>query len=606
MVSFKHITDGSTTVLNFVREARGRRRAIIVASIVIVVVLAVGGVMLSRQLGEAAAARVADGWAGLSRCLLGAPVGEGERASARLRIVQLGALATYDVERAAKKAEAWPDRCARHAYALKEALEGSSADGSRKELAQWAEKLGGLLEQKTPAWRELFDAVDPTWEHAGKSALPAGNAASVPEPPPAAAAATVDDLAKSSLVVDKTVDLKAARGELHTGAAALVVVDDASAPRTPFLCRFTAQEATCNELSKDRASGARGGLHLLGTADEGAAPLVFAGADGSGGVFQADGSLTLEGTSSRGGYVSGDGFAAVLEWDAQSRAYKLLRKSGDAIASAPLSTGPLKVEVPTEDVRVLWNQLVVRGQATDGFVLAAAEVRPKGGTTAPTSLGVLEEAQGGLRRGGPSGIPTLIGCRAGNLLVVRAHHGGADWLSFLEAGRWSKPVKATAAGGTLGCTAKEASLIRLDPGPAGGTLETAITYQRCAPGGCRASRFTLAEALKTSAALAPSGLAMLQVAALGDKLLVVWRAGEHGGVRMRLAAAAELANASDTIVLDDLLRDGAVQKTSTLVDFRVLSRETFAVVLLSTTRGLHALRIAGDGKVAPVQVTWQQ
>jgi hypothetical protein len=37
----------------------------------------------------------------------------------------------------------------------------------------------------------------------------------------------------------------------------------------------------------------------------------------------------------------------------------------------------------------------------------------------------------------------------------------------------------------------------------------------------------------------------------------------------------------------------------------VLSREGFAILLLSAVAGVHAIRIEPDGKIAPLAVAWK-
>ena len=90
---------------------------------------------------------------------------------------------------------------------------------------------------------------------------------------------------------------------------------------------------------------------------------------------------------------------------------------------------------------------------------------------------------------------------------------------------------------------------------------------------------------------------------LDGKLLVVWAAGERGGVRMRLGPIETIAAAPEVILYDDLVKDGRVQSLSTLFDLKLFSREGFALLILSTVTGVHGLRIDADGKVTPLAIT---
>jgi hypothetical protein len=51
------------------------------------------------------------------------------------------------------------------------------------------------------------------------------------------------------------------------------------------------------------------------------------------------------------------------------------------------------------------------------------------------------------------------------------------------------------------------------------------------------------------------------------------------------------------------MKDGHAGKLSTFFDLKLLSREGFAVLLLSTVTGVHALRIEPGGKVTPMKVS---
>ncbi len=73
---------------------------------------------------------------------------------------------------------------------------------------------------------------------------------------------------------------------------------------------------------------------------------------------------------------------------------------------------------------------------------------------------------------------------------------------------------------------------------------------------------------------------------------------------MRLAKADQIEKAEDVILFDDMVKDGQVGKLSTLFDLRLFSRDGFAILLMNTVAGVHALRIDAGGKVAPVAVKW--
>jgi len=69
----------------------------------------------------------------------------------------------------------------------------------------------------------------------------------------------------------------------------------------------------------------------------------------------------------------------------------------------------------------------------------------------------------------------------------------------------------------------------------------------------------------------------------------------------RLRHPADLGE-TDVIALDDLVKDGKVQKSSVLLDMRLAAAEGFAVLLLDTSSGLRALRVSAEGKATPVAI----
>lgn len=100
--------------------------------------------------------------------------------------------------------------------------------------------------------------------------------------------------------------------------------------------------------------------------------------------------------------------------------------------------------------------------------------------------------------------------------------------------------------------------------------------------------------------LAPRERKNLRAIDVGGKLLIVWSAGDNGGVRMRVGAADQLANAPETILLDDHIRDGAYRDESTLVGLELLPFGRSAVLLLGTVDGVYAFLAEADGKLSPL------
>jgi hypothetical protein len=91
----------------------------------------------------------------------------------------------------------------------------------------------------------------------------------------------------------------------------------------------------------------------------------------------------------------------------------------------------------------------------------------------------------------------------------------------------------------------------------------------------------------------------VQIADLGGKLLVAWTAGARSGLRIRLAAPEQFAQARDVVVYDDHLRGGADVKDSTLDAFTLVAGEGVAALLLEVGQQMHVVRIDPNGTVTP-------
>lgn len=603
---FNKIEDGSRTILLMAQESQGARRKFAIGGIALVVLLAGGGFGLSRYLNAKANESAVSSWSALSRCMVGEPLADKEKPSARFRSIQLSAMTQAEVTRAPANGEPWPNRCSKYAHQLNEALVAASrAEKGQKDVAFWAEKLGATLKDDGAYMADLSESVDQLFEQAGKAQLQAGTApADVPAPPAPAKALNVDSLASTPGLAKTAVDMKSVQGELNPGSNLRVFVEDKEIPNSPAICTFSAAEPTarCAGLSADIGAVAKG-FRLWGTADDDSDALVFSGKNGSDGVFRAESGDKIAQATTYGGYAAKDGPSSLLTWDDSARQLKLVRKpAGKPAVVIPVAPDPkVKVGNPYYDTQLLWNQLVMRGlNRYNELWLAASEVTDSGVGPA-TEIGQL--AEGGVAEKVGEEFPQLTGCRVAKALVVRARGERSEFLSFFVQGRWTKPVTVPGVGGTLSCRKAEASITRVEPSKTDSALEGLIAYSRCTPAACQSENLKLDQFLKGELNLAPKVL--LTAGDLDGKLLVVWGAGEVGGLRMRLAAADKISKTPDVIVFDDLMKQGAVQKTSTLSDARLFTRERFAILLLSTSSGTFALRIDPEGKTTPVKFAWE-
>ncbi|RLB47543.1 MAG: hypothetical protein DRI90_26235 [Deltaproteobacteria bacterium] len=599
---------GSRTILAFVDAAKRRRRGIVIGAVVLLVLAGIGAFGAMRYLRAQAAERVIEGWSSLSGCLLGQPLEKGQTASLRFRAMQLTAVTNFEVKRQPAAGEPWPDRCGRHALQLNEGLKGTAlGEGDGKELVASSEKLGELLAKKEYFWQDMSEAVDQTFEHATKSGIVLRGKPDIPKPPAAASALTADGLATGTSVSDRPVDLGKVNFELHGSSQIRFLVGDPAFERAPFLCSFGRDAARCTSLSKRIVAASPTDHRLLGTADENAPPLLFSGKAGADGVFRSDSGDLVEKASSIGGYVASDGFASVLALDKTGKRLELFRSTagGEKTKRRLVIPTPFKVEQPRRDAQLLYGHLMVIGEKADELWLAGAQVDPGiRGLTRFEEIGKLRESDKGEGKEKPRLKPKaepklrLTGCKSSQAVVVRAVSEGKSVLSFRLNNRWSKPVQVPSATGTLSCQRSEAAITLVDTGRGSSPLASTITQHLCTPAECKSQTLTLRELLLGELGLAPAAV----VAAIGldGKLLVAWQAGQRGGLRFRLAPVGQIAQAPDVIIYDDLVLKGAVQQQSTLLDLRLLATESFALLLLNTTTGLHGIRVKPDGSYEPV------
>jgi hypothetical protein len=597
---FNKFEEGSRTILLVAQSSAAMRRRFAMGAVGLVAVLGVGGYFLHKHSVEQSQAQVAQAWASLDQCLLGAPLAQGEKPSVRFRAVQLAALSVSVTEAGNEKAQ-WPVRCAAHAHALRDGLVGTTGTPTDKSLASWADKLAGALSATGAASADLSELLDAAWEQASKEGMARDKGQpSGPEPPLPAKVMTLDELKSAKPLMKKAPALDSVQTDLHPGPVLNLVIEDAKKEETLW-CSLApdAKVIRCEPLPST-IPASQLGMRLLGTGEDDAAPLLFAGSRGSEGVYRIVGGDKITATTALGGYATKD-TAAVLGWDEGGKRISLTRKTGaeEAKSVQVKLDEKLKVVQPVRDVHVIWDHVLLRGpNRFDETWLAAARIKPGAtGVEAPTDVGMLPES-GANRPPNEADLP-FAGCRTDKSRMVRVRGDSHDFLSFFVADKWTKPVKTTRTGGDLSCRRVEAWLTRFESPPGAGMLESSIVVERCTPAACKTSQLSLEEMFKGTLGLAPASAPLL--AQVDGKILVVWTAGERGGLRMRLAPLEDLGKTPDKVLFDDLVLDGKVQKTSTLADVKLFARGSLAVLLVRTSEGLHALHIDAEGRVQPLK-----
>ncbi len=591
---------GSKTIMGFAHQATRRSRLVLAAMGVGAVVVAATAVGVVKFLDADAAARVVQSYSAMTTCLLGELPADNARASLRFRSIQLTALTQNEIRRATDKDGPWPDRCGKYAHALHEALSDSSIGETKgKSLLEASRRLAEALDKKESFWEDFSTPIDRTFDEALKTGIRFEPSPMTPAPPAPSTVLTLDGIGKAGVLTDRAIALADLRTESLTGAVVRFVVDDAKGG-VRKVCSVTQNAARCDAFPK-ALDAAKGSVRLDGSTDDGAEPLLFVGdvAYTSTGVNPAASSAGSFAATANpeprvlGGHAARDGQATLLVEGTMEPS--LVRIESGKTQRQPLGLGALKLADARRDVRLLWDDIVALATDGKGLVLASRSA-VGGGTARLEPLGALPKASP-LDRG-PSREPRIDGCRVRELTVARAHTGREEFLSFKSAGKWSVPLKTAAFGGALHCQQGAALMTLLEGGAGDASLDAKLVLQRCSATECRIQAVPLREVFAGEVNLAsPTAIG---VGAIDGKVVVVWQAKQRGGLRVRIAEFSAIATAPDLVVYDDLIQDGALVANSTLLDMKLVSAESFAVLLLATPGGLRALRLSSNGDVTQV------
>lgn len=576
---------GSKTVLGFAYQAKRRNRVVMIGAGVGVVIAATTALGVMKYLEAAAAGRVVENYGALTQCFLGEPPTEGTAPSRRFRAIQLTALTQSDITRATDKLGPWPDRCGKFAHGLHESLgESAIGDTKGKALGEASKALADAIDAKESHWRDLSAALDRTFEEARRAGVILKSRPDVPPPPPPSTALTIDGLTKEGALTDRAVGLSEVRVQSSTDDAVRLLVDDPKGGAR-IACTITLEAASCKPLGKD-AAGARGALRLDASAEPGSDVIAL----GSEAYFASDGTKLGDGAALS---AHGNGATTTVLLEGKLGLELAVHESGRT-RRVPVTLPGMTPVHAQQSARLLWGQLALLASSGKDVVLAAGPVGA-GGSARVATVGVLPKfPTEGEQKG------HLEGCRAGGETVIRARSGREEYVSFLRLGAWSPPLKMATSGGALQCVPGAALSTHVEGGTGEASLDAKLMVQRCTPTKCESHSLALRDFYAGELGLAAS--TPLGVTQVDGKLAVVWQAGQRGGLRLRVGSLDGLAATPDTIVFDDLVRDGRVVDGSSILDMKLLRAERFALLLLATPVGLRALRVTADGKAIPVKL----
>ena len=556
-----------------------------------------GGVWFAVKTIESrrAAARETD-FASLSTCLVGEPLSSGETVEARVRAIQLGVVGTPKDKRAKANEQPWPLACAPYAHAVSEHFGGASGAG----LGASANAVAVAVKGDAGAAAELAPLVAKLFADATQKGLAPRVVAGVPTAPkPLPALLSPEAFAKAPVFLSGKFALATVRPEPTAWKQLRFLIDDKNAPEGPLSCSWTGgagKSVTCAKVPPAVAQKSPG-LTLLGTTDEGARPFFFAGERGKEGVFPPDGRDKVAALAMVTASARADGSFFGLH-KTETRELKLL--FAPPTGAPQDKPGLAATEVDGQHAAFAFDTLVYQGPkpGAPGAHLWAKKLGPQALAPEPAfDVGELVDAA-------PADAkePGISVCKSAETTVVRVTGGPTDSFAFFTGGRWSAVVKGGGRGGTLTCRGIDALTTSVTAELEGDRNWATVTQTKCNAGGCAELKIPLRQMIFGLAEIAPADDKGIVAADVGGKLLIVWSAGLVGGLRMRLAPAASIKEASDVVIYDGREEGGSPGLTS-FVGMKLLPFGDEALLLLSTTTGVRALRVGVDGSVGPLAVT---
>ncbi|HEY8078812.1 MAG TPA: hypothetical protein VIF62_31990 [Labilithrix sp.] len=578
-------------------QSRRKKKTFLALGVVVVVLGAAGaGAAIVVQRKSRAATRTA--WNELATCLVGDPLAAGEKASARVRNEQLTAMSETQDKRDQEGADAWPLRCASRAHAVAETVRSG---GGSDAFADSSEKLAKALSAQGATSADLGALVDKVFADAHD---PHARASNIAAPPEAAAPMTLATLPKDARLFGAQLTLEALHFSPFGDATLRFVVDEKDFAKGPHVCSLAAgaKEIACKKVPEPAAKLSPG-LRLWGTTTEGASPLLFAGDRGKSGIFRSDTGALVADKLEYGAYGANafpDGSVVWLGWHEPPAETRVFRVGTDGKKKETLLVARKESGNPYYSSAIFWDTAAYKavGKGVDGIRLRLRTIAPSGEVGPVVDVGRIDEV--GHIDGGQNEEPHLTACRVADTMLIRAKGWDNTYLSFFAGGKWTAPVEASGTGGTLQCRTGEAVISRVVGGVINGRFRGGVRETRCTVSGCTDHELEMKKTFAENLDVLPREAKDIRSVDLEGKRLVVWSAGERGGIRMRLAPIDQVATTPDKIVIDDHVQDGAFRVESSIVDFQLVPIQGGALLLVSAIDGVYVWRIDPSGKMDPV------
>jgi len=569
-----------------------KRRVVIIAlaGLAITAALAGGfGYYTHRSAMRHASAAFSD----LNQCLIGETNTTGEEVVVKFRHHQVAMMGRTGDKRTGDAGEAWPERCESYALKLLDAADGANLEGDDGvSLKESAAELAKALKENRMIDNDVSGVLLKLWTAGAKAELKPVPS-TVIGPPAHAIALTIGDLPDSAFITKEYVALNDLQLPWHPSEASSFFFDQKDGDG-PFHCHATNENLVCSHVAGPLAKRGHT-LRLLGSADPGVAPLLFAGNRGDAGIYRADNGALVDRMASYGGYSRKDGVAIAVGYEGD-KIFLTVQKGKEAGKRLDIDEELKRLfdEDPPDrghafyNVQVAHGFLYLRGTRKEERRFWAFPIEASGRPGKPIDLGILPEY--GLVTANDE-RPHIASCRTGEgRRVVRVHGRNHDYASFLADAKWTKLIEGDDLFyKQMDCYGDRALFM------GDSRVET------CTAADCKSANLRLEAPGVLSARAGTYGRAIL-----GDKVIAIWGAGQRGGVRAKKGAPADLPTAEDTVLLDDLLDQGKMVDLPTVTELRVIGGGGHALLLVQTKRGLSVIRIKADGSALPETVIWQE
>ncbi|MFO0551563.1 MAG: hypothetical protein U0271_24460 [Polyangiaceae bacterium] len=555
----------------------------------------------------------------LNMCLFGQAEVPSTEVAARFHTHQVAMLSRTVKERSeGASGGAWPERCGVYALRLADASDGAGydADDGTSLLAKSTE-LAKLLKEKGLDG-DLGAALEQTWK-AAEAARVRPVKSVLAGPPEHGRALTVDDVPESALIVKDFVGLKQLQIPEQQNEVPAFFIDQKDVGG-PFSCFVERERVLCQHVEPSLSKLSQP-LTVIGTADPGAAPIVYVGNRADTTMYRSDTGVELgrgvplaaysrsDGASFIAYYDNGAGeivLASHVKGDKEPKLVKLsdeLRTffGGDKDKDKDKEKDKAKEDdklprLEPLDLTLAHGFAYMRLSGVDmPSTLFVAKLKGDGHLDTPQKIAE-DVGWNDYDSANVARIQTCRGTEGRRAVIIRSSDG--DRVSFFLDGKWTPALRSgVGLRGNLVCHGN--GLVAVNHG----------LVSTCSSAAC--DQQVVKESVRGSGDTGPrdSYSDTVLFGKAGDApsaYFTVWAAkGQRAGIRAKRGLIPELGDTPDSVLFDDLLLNGKLTDLSTVSEFELVGGGDHALLIMQTKKGLAAIRVSPEGQATPENVVWQ-